>query len=211
MQFPSLIIDAPESLLIATYAINKALKIELRRTDFCILASFALQNIIVGSKVVRVTAGIFPTDRTIYGTVLGSEGDGTFRPKAKKGHWHGHCCVLVEDTWLLDPTLDQVNKKGIKLFPIAFKLKSIDPNETTFFNVNDCDIRYNIYRIQKGFNCAPDSRKSHWISTYLMTSNLMSKQSFRTKTISFYNNFRYKNSRILDNLTLDTHKQLHQI
>jgi hypothetical protein len=62
------------------------------------------------SEPLRVTTGAFP-DKGI-GVVLGSDGDGVRQPAAKPGHWRGHLVSLVEDQYLIDTTLDQINRRG---------------------------------------------------------------------------------------------------
>jgi hypothetical protein len=163
MTFPPLP-KPPKMLDEATKAINSAVFTLCGQPDCCILASYALAEVLsadLDSKVVRVTAAFFPQNR-MTGTVLGSDGCGQKRERAKVGHWHGHCAVLANG-WLLDPTADQASKEGIVIGPLVFRLISLDPKVSTFFSAFNCDIRYNLYKHQKGFTHAPDARRSHWL------------------------------------------------
>ena len=80
----------------------------------CVLTSFALHDVLqrlgYGSRPLRIEAAVFPDDRKLCGTILGAFGAGC-RRAASPGMWRGHLAVVVEDEWLLDPTLDQANKR----------------------------------------------------------------------------------------------------
>jgi hypothetical protein len=79
----------------------------------CVLTSYALcevlQRLGYTSRPLRIEAAVFPDDRKFCGTILG--GWTGSRRSASPGKWWGHLAVVVKDDWLLDPTLDQANKK----------------------------------------------------------------------------------------------------
>jgi hypothetical protein len=79
--------------------------------DTCILTSFALndalQRLGYSSRPLRIEAAVFPDELKAVGTILGWHRPPGRRRAAKPDHWWGHLAVLVEDEWLLDPTLDQ--------------------------------------------------------------------------------------------------------
>src|SRR6266478_2239293 len=84
----------------------------------CILASAALWEVLqklgISSYPMRAEAAVFGADinppEQRYGVILGSDGNGTRRRAASPGKWWGHLIVIAADQYLLDPTLDQVNK-----------------------------------------------------------------------------------------------------
>jgi hypothetical protein len=94
--------------------------------DTCVLTSFALNNVLqrlrYDSRPLRIEAAVFPDDRKLYGNILGRIEPGS-RRAASPGKWWGHLAVAVENEWLLDPTLDQANKKewpqAIHVGPLA--------------------------------------------------------------------------------------------
>jgi hypothetical protein len=161
-----------------TLLANKAAYAVLGYRDSCILTSNALRHVLIGmggdAKIVRVTCGIFPEDRKYYGAVLGSDGDGTFRPAAEPGMWKGHVVVTLGREWLLDPTLDQANKpewpEDICVHPVAVRLDEQFwqleerpwQHHTMFFKSGTTTFRYNLYHKQTGFLNAGDARPSHW-------------------------------------------------
>ena len=81
----------------------------------CVLTSFALCDVLqrlgYNSRPLRIEAAVFPDDRKFYGTILGGWREPGCRRAASPGMWLGHLAVVVEDEWLLEPTLDQANKK----------------------------------------------------------------------------------------------------
>ncbi len=170
--------DAPSSLIAATNAVNESAFTILGSRDHCILSAHALSAILRDSfpvRLARVTLGIFPNDRKYLASVLGSDGCGGPRYKADEGMWKGHLAVLVDEQWLCDSTSDQSNRPGIKLPPLVVKLHSLNPRESTFFKVNDCDCRYSLYHIQNGFKSAPDARPSHWKDVEALARKLLVK------------------------------------
>ena len=70
----------------------------------CILTSFALndtlQRLGYNSRPLRIEAAVFPDDRKLCGTILGSWSGR--RRAASPGMWWGH--LVIDDEWLLDPT-----------------------------------------------------------------------------------------------------------
>lgn len=130
-----------------------------------VLAHFSLK-----AEPLRVTAGLFHDDPKKYGCVLGSPGDGTRQPAAKADHWNGHLVSIVENRYLIDTTLDQVNTDHPYLgaTPIV-----IDLQATEWFQISprigfpytglmrlfpDVLVRYQEYHNQKGFRSASDFR-----------------------------------------------------
>jgi hypothetical protein len=78
----------------------------------CVLTSAALWEILerlgYPARMMRIQASIHHDAHWNDGVILGSFGDGTWRPASQPGMWKGHVGVVVGDV-LLDPTLDQVN------------------------------------------------------------------------------------------------------
>ena len=123
----------------------------------------------IRAEPLRVEAAIFPDGRR-GGVVLGHLGDGTRRPAAAPGAWHGHLCTLVEDVYLLDTTFDQVNKgrPDLKAGPVTLDLretKSFDPSPpwrgcpwTGCLSMFDAMVRYTKAEKQKGWKSAGDFR-----------------------------------------------------
>ena len=105
-----------------------------KRHDTCIVSAAALVDILaaydVPARVLRVEACVWPPwdhPRDLHGSVLGSEGDGTRRPAAGPGMWHGHLACLAGESWLLDSTLDQVCYgkhpiTAVKIKPLAARI-----------------------------------------------------------------------------------------
>ena len=98
--------------------------------DTCILTCFALHNVLqrlgYNSRPLRIEAAIFPNDQKLSGNILGSIERGA-RRAASPDMWWGHLGVVVDNDWLLDPTLDQANKKEwsrtIHVGPLAVRLE----------------------------------------------------------------------------------------
>jgi hypothetical protein len=92
-------------------AINAAAFEVMGHRANCILASGALMDILhargVDARCVRAEAFATPRNGERRCRVLGSLGDGTRRPAAEPGWWHGHLVVVAGDI-LLDPTLDNI-------------------------------------------------------------------------------------------------------
>lgn len=169
----------PDFLSALTSIANKATRNMFGATDCCILTSHALNNVLGDfkkqSRIVRITAHVFPKSIKHHGAALGWDGDGTRRSKAGKGMWHGHAGVLVDERWLLDATLDQVNNDVIQVGPVAIEL-DLDPGESFLFELGNCDVRYHMYRgKQDGFMHAPDARRSHWMPVACEMRRLLAK------------------------------------
>jgi hypothetical protein len=77
----------------------------------CIYTSAALCDALVRlgyrARMLRVEAAYYPPC-DCCGGVLGFRGDGTRQTAAAPGMWGGHVAVVVDETYLLDPTLDQL-------------------------------------------------------------------------------------------------------
>ena len=141
--------------------------------DTCILTSFALNNTLqrlgYNSRPLRIEAAVFPDDRKLYGTILGGWREpGCRRRAASPGKWWGHLAVVVGDEWLLDPTIDQANKKewpqAIHVAPLAVRLTKEFWTErgSVLIQVNKCSVRFSPHPRQVGFANAGDARPSHW-------------------------------------------------
>jgi hypothetical protein len=153
----------------------------------CVLAAHALAAFlrVQGQKptLVRIEAHAFPA--TGYGVILGSAGDGTRRPAASPGCWHGHLGVTCGGH-LLDPTLDQVNDThhNMSLPPVVLPLPPMwddepdwrDPEWTVamgrewhqkstvqFRDSQGTTGYYAKYHRQVGWKSAGDARPSHWL------------------------------------------------
>jgi hypothetical protein len=107
-----------------TVAVNEAARRETGHRANCILASGALMDILhtrgVEARCVRAEVVATPRSNARIGHALGSFGDGTRRPAAGPGMWHGHLVVVAGDV-LLDPTLDNLahNEDCAYLKPFA--------------------------------------------------------------------------------------------
>ena len=137
--------------------------------DTCILTSFALHDALrrlgYSSRPLRIEAAVFPFDRKLCGIILGSVNRG---PAASARMWRGHLAGVVDDDWLLDATLDQVNKRewprAMRVGPLAVRLSEKFWAEYGSISVqtNDCGVRFSPYPRQVGFANAGDARPSHW-------------------------------------------------
>jgi hypothetical protein len=137
--------------------------------DTCVLTSFALRDVLQrlghNSRPLRIEAAVFPDDRKLYGSILGSHG----RPEraASSGKWWGHLAVLVEDDWLLAPP-DQANKKewprSMRVGPLAVQISQPfwAKHGSMLVRTNGCTVRFSPHPRQNGFANAGDARPSHW-------------------------------------------------
>jgi hypothetical protein len=120
------------------------------------------------SRPLRIEAAVFPDDRNFYGTILGGWSEPGSRRAAAPGMWQGHLAVAVGDDWLLDPTLDQANKKewprSMRVGPLAVRLSDKFWAERGFVMVqtHGCTVRFSPHPRQVGFANADDARPSHW-------------------------------------------------
>ena len=134
--------------------------------DTCVLRSFALRDVLrrlgYSSRPLRIEAAVFPDDRKRCGTILGSLNG--CRQAASPNMWRGHLAVVVEDKWLLDPTLDQANKKewprSMRVGPLAIRLseKFWAEHGSILVQVNKCSVRFAPHPQQVGFANAGDAR-----------------------------------------------------
>ena len=158
---------------ISTDAVNKFQQItnianeeafkDYGRRDTCIFTSFALADALrrmdYNSKVVRVTAKVYPTDPCLEGSILGGTATAPAgrRSAASPGMWRGHVVCVVDDRWLLDATLDSVNSPRLKatVAPIAIELDpnfwSESPGAPTYHTVDNYQVCHFLYHNQKGF------------------------------------------------------------
>jgi hypothetical protein len=141
--------------------------------DTCILTSFALHDVLqrlgYESRPLRIEAAVFPDDRKLSGTILGGFSEpGGRRRRASPDMWWGHLAVVVENEWLLDPTLDQANKaewpRSMRVGPLAIRLteKFWAEHGSILVQVNKCSVRFSPHPRQVGFAHAGDARPSHW-------------------------------------------------
>ena len=141
--------------------------------DTCVLTSYALAAALTdlgyaNARPVRVEAASFPDDPKLHGAILGWRGSGR---RAPKGYWKGHLVVCIGQSWLLDPTLDQINARtqwvdaGIGVEPVATPLApefwDLDLSHQQWVRFPAVLTRYLLVP-QKGFARAPDARPSHW-------------------------------------------------
>jgi hypothetical protein len=127
----------------------------------CVLTSFALHDVLqrlgYNSRPLRIEAAVFPDDRKLCGTILGAWSEPGARRAASPGMWQGHLAVVVEDCWLLDPTLDQANKKewprSMRVGPLAIRLpeKFWAEHGSILIQVNKCSVRFSPHPRQVGF------------------------------------------------------------
>ncbi|MFO1477620.1 MAG: hypothetical protein U1F98_13335 [Verrucomicrobiota bacterium] len=154
--------EVPPVLVETMMCVNRSAFRMLGRRNTCITSSYALAEFVqlfgYRSKVLRVTASARPKGFPGYFYSLGRWT--SCGPKAEPGLWRGHVAVLVNDRWLLDPTLDQINDRPIKLRPVAFELVSLDPKgPRTYLDVDGHLVDYQVYPNQKGFAHAPAANK----------------------------------------------------
>jgi hypothetical protein len=138
--------------------------------DTCVLTSFALNDVLrrLGhdSRPLRIEAAVFPDDQKLVGTILGSLNGR--RARAAPDMWWGHLAVIIDDEWLLDPTLDQANKKewprSMRVGPLAIRLseKFWAGHGSVLIKTNGCSVRFSPHPRQTGFANAGDARPSHW-------------------------------------------------
>ena len=162
---------APEFQKLVTIANRVAAKFNGSRST-CVLTSFALhdalQRLGYGSRLLRIEAAVFPDDRKLCGTILGGWCEPGCRRAASPGMWRGHLAVVVEDEWLLDPTLDQANKKewprSMRVGPLTVQLteKFWAEHGSILVQTNGCSVRFSPHPRQVGFANAGDARPSHW-------------------------------------------------
>jgi hypothetical protein len=136
--------------------------------DTCVLTSFALHNVLqhlgYDSRPLRIEAAVFPDDPklNILGRIERSRG------RAAPGMWWGSFGVAISDEWLLDPTLDQANKRhwprSMRVGPLAVRLEQKFWAEygSMLIRVNQCRVRFSPHPRQNGFAHAGDARLSHW-------------------------------------------------
>jgi hypothetical protein len=154
----SVIADGP--LVDVCLAVNEAVRTPDGMTNYCILASAALHDILQAmgyqADVLRVEAAVFNQDGA---PILGGDGDGTRRPAAKPGHWRGHLVAVANRRYLLDATLDQA---GSGATPIVIEFPSwwIDIAHKPIFVplVNGGMVRYVAFPGRGGYKSAPDFR-----------------------------------------------------
>ena len=111
-------------------------------------------------------AASFPEDREIQHVILGSLHP---RSRTRKGYWCGHLAVCIGQSWLLDPTLDQINggtqwaDAGIGVEPVAAPLtpEFWANADAVWVPFPAGSTRYWLVP-QKGFVWAPAARPSHW-------------------------------------------------
>jgi hypothetical protein len=153
---------------------NRAAWDDCEERNTCIRTSHALLYFLHGrgyktAKLVRVELAVHTEDRGNGGAIVGSEGDGTRRPRLEPDMWGGHLAVEV-DGYLLDPTIDQVNHNLSNVTPMAPLVVPLpewwNSNQAAFYVDEDMTmIRYvKVYR-QNGWASKPDSRPKSWAPT----------------------------------------------
>lgn len=152
--------------LITKLVNQEAFKSEGMRNT-CILSSFALRHVLTqlgwsNVKLLRVTAHIHGQDK---GALLGAPPDGCFSPALPEDAWGGHLVVAVDDSFLLDPTLDQANEEGLEVQPCVLPIPPTFTDgggSTESFTIGDCTVWYEPYYRQVGFLHQPAARPKHW-------------------------------------------------
>jgi hypothetical protein len=149
--------------------------------DTCILTAYALAAALsdlgyADARPARVEAASFPDDRELGGVLLGYPVFSRER-RAIRGYWCVHLAVCIGQSWLLDPTLDQINyadgiqwvDAGIGVEPVAASLPpefwDLDlprHQRPLWVRFPAVSTRYSLARQQKGFARAPDARPSRW-------------------------------------------------
>jgi hypothetical protein len=151
-------------------AVNDAVRDEDGNTSYCILAAAATWEILQAqgwnADVLRVSATVFsPHDRQdLHCISLGSDGDGTRRPAAGPGMWHGHLAAIADNRWLLDPTLDQTGRAPPMVFEFPDEWLAGDwrcYRPSIDIPIADGWVRYKAFPGRGGYKSAPDFRPSH--------------------------------------------------
>ena len=142
----------------------------------CIQTSHALATFLqakgLEAEVFRAEARIWCLlhERECTGSLAGSNGDGTRRPKSSG--WHGHLAVSCGD-YVLDPTIDQLEVTcGLRPSPAVF-LKPKGWSETPpnmpwsggawyHWTEDGLDINHSRYRKQIGWKSKPAALPSRW-------------------------------------------------
>lgn len=130
----------------------------------CILSAATLTDVLailgVPARMLRVTATVFPLSRDGYAHSLGSFGDGTRRPAASRGSWHGHVAVIVDSRVLLDPSLDQID--GAEPFISEISDGFLSGTDPLWSNIADGRaVRYHAHPNRCGWKGASAFRPSY--------------------------------------------------
>jgi hypothetical protein len=146
------------------------------RRDTCVQMCAALYEVLghlgIPAEFLRVRVSVHcgccsSPRSTHYGCVLGSDGDGTRRPAAHRDAWHGHLVVTALGCYLLDPTLDQVNKghPWLKAEPFVAEVTPafLRGKESLMSTTGKAgsSVCYSAYPGRGGYRSAPDMRPSH--------------------------------------------------
>jgi hypothetical protein len=151
-------------------AVNDAIRTPDGETGFCILAAAATRDILQAkgwnADVLRVSATVFPPPdrRDLHAISLGSDGDGTRRPAAGPGMWHGHLAAIADSRWLLDPTLDQTGCAPPMVFEFPEEWLAGDwrcRRPAIDIPLAEGFVRYKAFPGRGGYRSAPDFRPSH--------------------------------------------------
>jgi hypothetical protein len=144
------------------------------KPDTCVLTSATLHEILIragiGAEFLRVRAAVHCScgssgcAREHYGCVLGGDGDGSRLPAAKPGAWHGHLIVIALGRYLLDATLDQVNRDHpwLEAEPFVSEVTSefLRGSISLFATTGKASatVAYSAFPGRGGFKSAPDMR-----------------------------------------------------
>jgi hypothetical protein len=151
-------------------AVNDSIRTPEGERAFRILAAAATRDILQAkgwnADVLRVSATVFPLhDRLeLHCISLGRDGDGTRKPAAGPGMWHGHLVAIADRRWLLDPTLDQTDRAPPMVFEFPDQWLAGDwRSRRPAIDVPIADgwARYKAFPGRGGFKAAPDFRPSH--------------------------------------------------
>jgi hypothetical protein len=152
-------------------AVNDAIRTPEGETRFCVLAAAATRDILEAkgwnADVLRVSATVF-TPHNHWDPpciTLGSDGDGTRRPAAGPGMWHGHLVAIADNRWLLDPTLDQTGRAPLMVFEFPYEWLAGDSRcwwrLVIDIPIAEGSVRYKAFPGRGGYKAAPDFRPSH--------------------------------------------------
>jgi hypothetical protein len=144
-------------------AVNNAVRDPDGKTNSCILAAATAMDILrergQQADVMRVEAAVFPGGSCESATVLGRRRrNGS---KADPDLWSGHLVTIVEDRWLLDPTITQVERGRCPPLVIELPtwwLKGGKPIWVDIIGTVNGMVRYTALPGRGGFKNAPDFR-----------------------------------------------------
>lgn len=168
-----MLLDTTASQLKALNALCRLANRKAKRiygiSNTCIVTSAAIVNTLevydIPARMMRVSATVYgPTGAVILGAM---EGDMGRRSSGSCKGWIGHAAVIVDDRYLVDATLDQVNTTcpGLAATPFVSIvtpefLAGQESMETTTGKQSAAVVRYRAYPNVRGWLSKPAYRKS---------------------------------------------------